>query len=162
MSKYACLDYGDIWHMLPMNGKNIKQDKKTGDTMNIGKAFPSKYLKASDIDEGQQIKVIIDHVKMEAIGSDESEQKPVCYFVGKEKGVVLNKTSADMLSAQYGQDTDDWKDKDAVIYTVETSFQGKACMGLRVKPVKSATIPKAQAKMPDLTRDLASGDDIPF
>ena len=39
------------------------------DTMNIGDAFPSKYLKASDL-QGREVAVTISHVEMTEIDGD--------------------------------------------------------------------------------------------
>ena len=48
--------------------------------MKISSAFPSKYLKAADL-QGKQVTVVMSHVTMETIGDDE---RPVLYFKGKD------------------------------------------------------------------------------
>ncbi len=60
--------------------------------MNINEAFPSKYLKASDLD-GKNVTVTIKSAELEEIGFDK-EQKLVLSFVGTDKSMVLNKTNA--------------------------------------------------------------------
>jgi hypothetical protein len=75
--------------------------------MNIDSAFPSNYLKASDLGDAQPV-VTIDRVEVEAVGRDK-EMKPVVYFRGKEKGIVLNKTNAKKIADLTGsKDTEDW------------------------------------------------------
>ncbi len=111
--------------------------------MRIGEAFPSKYLKASDIPSAQFVPLMIDRVETEDVGSEGSpEHKPVMYFVGKEKGIVLNKTNAEMVAAAYGDETDDWHGKRVSIYSTTTSYQGKNVPCLRL------AIPKAPVTKP--------------
>src|SRR5262252_5658132 len=55
-------------------------------TMNIQQAFPSKFLKVADL-AGNRPVVTIAHVTMEEIGDDSRGPRPVCYFIGKEKGL---------------------------------------------------------------------------
>jgi hypothetical protein len=74
--------------------------------MRMSSAFPSNYLRAADL-QGRNVTVTIDRVAMEDIGGD---HKPVLYFRGKEKGMVLNKTNGNNISAAYGDETDDWAD----------------------------------------------------
>lgn len=99
--------------------------------MNINEAFPSKYLKAPDLN-GRRVKVTISHAQEEKLGD---ETKIILYFVGKNKGLVLNKTNANNMAAMYGYETDDWQGVEAELYEVETTFQGQATQGLRIKPV---------------------------
>ena len=63
--------------------------------MNINDAFPSKYLKASDL-QGRTISVVMSRVEKEDIGK--GEKKLILYFQGKQKGMVLNKTKANNIS----------------------------------------------------------------
>lgn len=110
--------------------------------MNINAAFPSKYLKAANIPEGQTAKVRIDRIEKEDVSGKGEEPKPVLYFVGKDKGMVLNKTNARVIEAAYGAETDDWAGKPLEIYSGETSFAGDMVPCLRVR------VPKAPAAAP--------------
>ncbi len=66
--------------------------------MKISKAFPSKYLKTSDLPEGQDVRVVIDDVRLELM-EQTGEEKPVVYFRGKDAGLVLNVTNANAIAA---------------------------------------------------------------
>ena len=88
------------------------------------------------------------NVEREKIGED---TKPVLYFKGKEKGVVLNKTNANVLSDFYGDDTDDWFDQPIILFSVMTEFQGKSTPGLRVR------IPTAKDNKPAKRDPISSG-----
>lgn len=129
--------------------------------ININNAFPSNFLKASDL-QGQNLRVKIDKVLMEDVGDD---HKPIVYFVGKNKGLVLNKTNATVIAASYGDDTDGWIGGIVELFATKTLFQGKMVDALRVL-VPNATspslAPKPQPKPvvdPKLNDDLS---DIPF
>lgn len=97
--------------------------------MNIDSAFPSNFLKAADL-QGHTAKVTMDRVQMEDIGSD---HKPVLYFRGKEKGLVLNKTNSTNIASQYGYETDGWVGKDVWLYETMVDFQGRSVPAIRVR-----------------------------
>jgi hypothetical protein len=97
--------------------------------MNINESFPSKYLKASDL-KGHEVKVTISRVVPEKIGDD---TKPVLYFKGKEKGVVMNKTNANRIAARYGYETDEWSGQDIILYPDMVEFQGQTMEAIRVR-----------------------------
>lgn len=97
--------------------------------MNIGSAFPSTYLKAADL-QGRRVSVTIAGVRMEDIGG---EHKPILSFVGKDKGLVLNKTNANMIAEITGsEETDEWEGQAIVLYPTKTDFQGKRVDAIRV------------------------------
>ena len=135
--------------------------------MKISEEFPSKYLKSSDL-KGHEVKVIMSNCEREKIGNDD---KLVLYFKGKEKGVVLNKTNAGVISDFYGDDTADWYEQPIILFAVRTEFQGKPVDGLRVRiptardnkpaprredPISSGPIAPRQAAVENLD------DEIPF
>ena len=97
--------------------------------MKMSEEFPSKYLKAADLGN-REIKVIMQNVEREKIGDD---MKPVLYFKGKEKGVVLNKTNAGTISDGYGDDTEDWFDQPLILFSVMVDFQGKVGPAIRCR-----------------------------
>src|SRR5688572_25965753 len=100
---------------------------------NINDAFPSKYIKASDL-RGSQPVVVIDHVAFEQVGRDK-DTKPVVYFRGKEKGLICNKTNANKIVGIVGSsDTDDWPGHSIRLYATEVEFNGDTVEAIRVKP----------------------------
>jgi len=108
--------------------------------MNINEAFPSNFLKAADLN-GAQPTVTISHIKTEEIGED---RKMVLYFVGKEKGVVLNKTNATNIAAAYGPETDDWTGQKVTLFSSWVDFQGKSVEAIRIR---KADAPRQQASV---------------
>lgn len=120
--------------------------------MNIGAAFPGKYLKSSDIPEGHTVTVRIDRVVMENVGQQgKQEMKPVVYFIGKERGMVMNKTNSNTISAAYGNETDDWHGKPVQIVSTETEFGGEMVSCLRVRIPRPAAAPAANGDAPAAT-----------
>ena len=105
---------------------------KLSDVLSSG----SQYLKAADLPERSELDLVIDKIQVEEIenGSGGQEKKPVLYFRGKEKGMVVNKTDGELLISAYGDDTESFTGKLIVLYRTETQFQGKLvpCLRLRV------------------------------
>lgn len=128
--------------------------------MRISDAFPSTYLKAADL-RGQNVNVVMSHVNMEEVGDG---HKPIVYFQGKDKGLVLNKTNANNIVAAYGEDTDDWAGGKLILFPAMVDFQGKTVEAIRVRvpPRKpAAAAQRAQATTSD-ERNPPPNDDIPF
>lgn len=151
--------------------------------MKIGSAFPSTYLKASDIPDDRAVNVRIERVEMEDVGGGrgKKEMKPVLYFVGKEKGMVLNKTNSNTISHAYGEETEEWGGKPVMIVSTETEFQGDMVACLRIRIPKTppsgnggggqaapiATAREAIRNRPPATspvseEDQLTDDEIPF
>lgn len=107
--------------------------------MNMKQAFPSNYLKAADIPEDTPVTVRMDRVEMDDVGAKgKKEMKPVLFFIGKEKGLVLNKTNTNTISAAYGDDSENWHGKPIQIYRTETEYAGERVECLRLRVPKAA------------------------
>lgn len=128
--------------------------------MNIGDAFPGNFLKAEDL-KGKSVTVTISHLEMQKIADDE---KPVLYFVGKEKGLVLNKTNANAIAELLGTtETDEWVGSRIKVFPTKTDYQGKRVDCLRVEespPAGNERQAKQKPKAP-LPEELTVND-IPF
>lgn len=98
--------------------------------MNINDAFPSNYLKSSDL-KGTTPTVTMSHVISEQLGDD---RKLVLYFQNKEKGMVLNKTNANNIASIYGPETEDWTGKKVTLAVAWVDFQGRSVEAIRVRP----------------------------
>ena len=131
--------------------------------MRASEAFPSQWLKADDL-QGRTVNCIISNVKMEKIGDD---QKLVLEFQGKSKGMVLNKTNCSVISAVYGDETEDWMGQPIQVYPTECDYQGKrmACLRVRIPPrprQAPAAAPGQAAPPPPPGAEADDGDAIPF
>lgn len=117
---------------------------------NINDAFPSHYLKASDL-QGNQAVVTIDRVEFEAVGR-EKDQKAILYFIGKKKGVVLNKTNARKICEIAGSAlTEEWHGVAIVLYPTETEYAGDTVECIRVKGVNKAKMQRMTPAAPVVT-----------
>lgn len=124
--------------------------------MNIGNAFPSRFLKAADL-QGRAVRVTISDVVVEDIGDGE---KPVLYMAGKQKGVVLNRTNASVIADTYGEMTEGWQGNELELYPDKTQFQGRIVDCLRVRiPVASEPVAPPPPPPAPAANEM---DDIPF
>lgn len=135
--------------------------------MNINETFSGSFLKAADL-KGSQPTVTIAEVRMEKIGED---TKPAIFFIGKDKGVILNKTNATNIGAAYGPETDGWVGQKVILFTAWVDFQGKSVEAIRIRPAPAQqqnyqqapaqTAPVAQ-HAPQFDNSPVDMDDIPF
>ena len=129
--------------------------------MLISQAFPSKYLSSPDL-QGRTVVVTISHVSMEEVGV--GDHKPVLYFQGKQKGMVLNKTNASHLVSLYGDNTDNWAGSAVEIFTLMTEYQGKPVEGLRVRmpqaPMQSPSEIAAQNMAASMPTDPPTAEQV--
>lgn len=103
----------------------------------ISDLFQSKYLKVADLQQGQAlpINVRISHIAQEDVGTDDKREiKPILYFRGKDRGLVLNKTNALELAQLLGDDTDAWTDRVVGLTIERTTYKGQPTQGLRIVP----------------------------
>ena len=102
--------------------------------MKFSEMYPSKYLKAADLN-GNAVKVIIETVELEDVVGQgkEHDYKAVFFFQGKQKKFVCNKTNGQVIAETYGDDTEAWQGKELELYPDKTSFQGKLVDCIRVR-----------------------------
>lgn len=100
---------------------------------NIDDAFPSKYLKASDLPEHGTQSAVIEKVEIEEIGR-EKQRKPVIHFEDLDKAFVCNKTNANTIAKITGsREFNDWVGKVIHLYRAEVEFGGEMVESIRVK-----------------------------
>ena len=115
---------------------------------NIDDAFPSKYLKASDLPEEGTLPATIEDVAMEEIGKNR-EKKPIIRFEELDKALVSNKTNCNTIAKITGSRRfKDWVGKMIHLYRAEVEFQGEMIESIRVR------------LKPD--QGAASSEEVPF
>lgn len=111
--------------------------------------YPSKYVKAADLN-GKDITLTIQKLVVEKMGhGSEEERKPVLYFRGATKGLVLNRTNAMIIGALYGDETDDWVGQRITIYPTKVRAFGSMQDAIRVReeiPAVAKPVAKAQTE----------------
>ncbi len=122
--------------------------------MKISNAFPSNYLRAADFEA--PAKLVMTKVEIEPVA--DGEHKPILYFQGKDKGMVLNKINSNTISDAYGDDTEDWMGKELVLYATTTDYQGKTVPCIRVRKPKPAGAARPAPKQSENPME----DEVPF
>lgn len=127
--------------------------------MKISEAFPGQYLKTSDL-KGQRVVVTIDRVEIKDLGRD--ERKPVLYFKGKSRGLILNKTNANSIIDIIGtEETERWRGRQITLYHSKTDFQGGRVDCIRIDPAARNEKPAPLKEEPE--NDFVADDsDVPF
>jgi hypothetical protein len=132
--------------------------------MDIDVAFPSKYLKAADL-QGRNVQLVIDRVEIEEVGfGNQKDHKAVVYFKKTKKGLVLNVTNKNTIKNAYGKDTDEWTEKPLVLFTAMVDFAGETTEAIRVRTPKAAPTPKPAPQTQDELNppEADLDDEIPF
>ncbi len=116
--------------------------------VNIHKLFPSRWLTAADLDS-RDWKMTVIGLKIENIGQPpKNEDKPILYFKGTEKAMVLNKTNGMLISSQHGPETDNWMGKVITLYPTRVKAFGGLHDCIRVRDgnyISSAPDPVVEA-----------------
>jgi hypothetical protein len=101
--------------------------------MDVTELFPSKYLKAADATP--PLTLTIQRVSWEKMKDQEGneEDKPVIWFNEQEKGMVLNRTNANTLTALFGSETNAWSGQRVVLGTEIVTAFGATKPALRFK-----------------------------
>ena len=100
--------------------------------MKFDELYPSRFLKATDLDKPLTLK--IRDLEVQSLGGEGSEEKPVLFFVGYPKGLVLNKTNAATIAnIADSDDSDDWLGIKIELYRESILMHGerKACVRVR-------------------------------
>jgi hypothetical protein len=114
--------------------------------------FPSTYLKASDLVNGD-FTVTIQSLKKELMAITK-ELKPVLHFVEPIKPLVLNKTNCTSIEQLYGNVLAAWPGKQITLFPTMVRFMDKEVMSIRIRdnvpPAEDAPIvaPVTQRKAP--------------
>jgi len=129
--------------------------------MNIKSAFPSKYIRESDLG-GKDYTLTIQSVQIEDLGGEDSpkDRKPVVMFKETSKGLGLNRINSNTIAKLLGEETDQWTGKRITLFPTTTEFKGDTVPCVRVRDILP---PQAAATTPAAPEPLPVGeDDIPF
>ena len=111
------------------NSGNIKSEVDSMTQKTAGDYFPTKYLRAADI-QGD-MPVTIAKVEEAIMGDD---TKPVAFFTELDKGLVMNKTNCLHIAQLLGSEVfTEWTGKKIVLYQMPVQFKGEIMQAIRVK-----------------------------
>ena len=104
--------------------------------MKKNNAFPSKYINAADLN-GENVTATMSSVEQEEVGKEKTI-KPVLYFRGQLKPLILNGTNWDAIVKITGkEDSDAWDGKKITLYPTEVPFGGKTVGAIRISAPKA-------------------------
>jgi len=137
---------------------------------NYNDVFPSKYLKASDLN-GQARNAVIERIEKEKMQT--GEVKYVAYFHNGSKGMVLNKTNCKAIAhIAMSDETADWIGQLVQVFVADVEFQGEMVAALRLRqpqrqrvvtPPKPKPAPEPEPdNAPDFDGAPVDEDPIPF
>ena len=107
-------------------------------------------MKASDLGK-QRVTVTVARLLLEDVGGD-GEQKPVLYFEGHEKGLVLNKTNANaIVEIADTADYTEWPGVQILLFATTTEFRGKTvpCIRITAPPEGTKQVRKPEPETGD-------------
>jgi hypothetical protein len=117
----------------------------------LDEAFPSKYLKASDLN-GEELTVKIIKSQLETLKTLDGREntKVVLYFHKQQKSLPLNRTNFESVQDVTGEnDSDDFPGHDVTLYPTTTTMGGKVMDCIRVKsPEQGPLLAKPAKKKP--------------
>jgi len=129
--------------------------------MKISQLFPSKYVKAADLN-GKTVTLTIAKLVVEELGHGaEKERKPVLYFQKATKGLVLNRTNAMTIAGLYGDESDDWEGKRISIYPTRIRAFGSMQDTIRVREeIPAQPRPQAQTTHVEEAAEIDDVEDV--
>ena len=99
--------------------------------------FPDeKYVGAWDLEGKAEAVVTIERIAIEELRDNQKNttiKKPVLYFEGTPKGMVLNKTNARTVAELYSNNTDNWIGKKIAVFATTCQAFGKTTECIRIK-----------------------------
>jgi hypothetical protein len=120
--------------------------------MKISELFKSRFLRADDLADGEEIEGIIAGVREE--GMRDGQHKPVLYL-NDERALILNATNARAIAAELGDEADAWRGHTIIIFKSTTNHPQPDTPCLRVR------VPPNRAKVVQLCEDDKDSE-IPF
>lgn len=101
--------------------------------MDYRKMFHSQWFTASELDGGEET-LTITKVTREMVKSETGEEeRPTVHFAESDKPLVLNKTNARKIAGRFGNETDEWIDKQVTLRESVTTYRGEEVLCVRVK-----------------------------
>lgn len=103
--------------------------------MKISQVYPRKYATGEDL-KGKAYSLTVKNVALETVHPQPgapAEDKPVIYFDGTAKGIILGPALARQIASILGDDTDAWTGKRITIYPQPMRVAGKEVTAIRAR-----------------------------
>ena len=125
--------------------------------VDMGEAFPSRFLKATDLRGKDKIVTIHGAPVKELVGAN---SRYVLYFHDEEKALVINKTNNNMLINLLGRDGEKWDGKQITLYPTKVEMKGELVAAIRIRDRGEGADVTRRSLPADLPDEI--NDDIPF
>ena len=99
----------------------------------IGKFVTAKYMNAKSAGQYNGRKLVIDTV----FPADINESEKLCIrFKDVDAPLALNQTNLTLLSAAWGDESDNWINKVVILHLVNVTYNGQMVLGVQLEPSK--------------------------
>lgn len=123
----------------------------------------STYLGAWDLPEGKDVVVRIKSVSQATEIAGKKTRKPILYFEGKEKGLLLNATNCKTVARLYGHYVEQWAGEYVALYVSTTSSPDGEVPCVRIKPrAPKQTKGRSEPEAPPPAEETGDADGPPF
>ena len=141
--------------------------------------FKSAYIAAVEFG-GKQPTLTIESVKLESLEDEKGKKRDrwIVRFRNQERGLVLNRTNAEIIAALWGRDTDGWAGHAITLRAEKVQMGRETVDGIRIagspeltaprtvtvklprkRPVEVKLVPTGKGKPPAPVQDREPGED---
>jgi hypothetical protein len=127
---------------------------KETEPMKTEDLFPRKWLSGEDLPHDTT--ATIQRVVMEELhnpATRKKERKPVAYFAGKRKALILNRTNWMTLAGLFGDESDEWSGRRIVLGADEVDSPQGRMRAPRIRAVHPETLATLPAEIPEAEDD---------
>jgi hypothetical protein len=112
--------------------------------------YAGNYIKAAELPDGQRLAAVITGATVEPLGQDQTPKVILAVRNAPPdnrpwgRGIPLNRTNQLILSAAFGDETDDWAGKTVEIWKGTAQFNGQVVPSLKIDvppPPRVAAVP---------------------
>ena len=106
--------------------------------MRVTDAFKGNFIDALAVTDGQVALTIKGYAKPNEVKAADGRKidKPILYFEGTDKGLILNPTNARTIGLRCGNEMDNWAGRRVVLFRDECEafgVKGTPCVRVRVE-----------------------------
>jgi hypothetical protein len=98
--------------------------------------YAGRYAKASELPDNLRLPVTVSKVTAETVGQDQKDKVVIWPRAADgrawPRGIVLNKTNQEILSAAYGDETDAWLNRPLEVWKGQARFNGQVVPSIRI------------------------------
>lgn len=97
--------------------------------------YDNTYVRAWDLPVGRDVTMVIERVEQAEIkGTDKTERRPIVFFKGARKGLVLNKGMGKTIKGIYGARVSGWVGQPISLYATTCAAFGETHDVIRIRP----------------------------